>query len=161
DRSCVLLEHIAADPADVVGHLLVADLGRAGRGLLELGAGTPPVTSQDCVELHGPLLRVVGYATLTGIEYRRHRGNSLSFAHQMTPDSPVAGTLLFGRGSERASLEQAVTAARLGSSQVLVVSGEPGIGKTAMLRCAAEMATVDGMEVLSARGIESEAEVPF
>jgi len=79
----------------------------------------------------------------------------------MTRDSPVAGTLLVGRVTERAALEQAITAARLGSSQVLVVSGEAGIGKTAMLRYAAELATVDGMEVLSARGIESEAEVPF
>jgi DNA-binding CsgD family transcriptional regulator len=37
--------------------------------------------------------------------------------------------------------------------------GEPGIGKTALLNYAAELAT--GMLVLRARGIESEAEIPF
>jgi DNA-binding CsgD family transcriptional regulator len=75
----------------------------------------------------------------------------------MTPEAPP----LFGRDEERAVIDQAVTDARLGRSRVLVVRGEPGIGKTALLHCAADMAASNGMEVLSARGIESEAEVPF
>ena len=41
---------------------------------------------------------------------------------------------LAGRVRERAELERAVTDARLGSSRVLVISGEPGIGKTSLLR---------------------------
>ena len=68
---------------------------------------------------------------------------------------------LAGRVRERAELERAVTDARLGSSRVLVISGEPGIGKTSLLRYAAELGRSDGMELLTARGIESEAEVPF
>ena len=49
--------------------------------------------------------------------------------------------------------------ARTGSSAVLALVGEPGIGKTALLDHAAEAA--DGLQVLRARGIESEAEIPF
>ena len=73
----------------------------------------------------------------------------------------VETATLFGRHDERAVLAQAITDARLGESRVLVVSGEPGIGKTALLRHTVDAATSEGMEVLSARGIESEAEVPF
>jgi DNA-binding CsgD family transcriptional regulator len=69
--------------------------------------------------------------------------------------------MIFGRRDEQAAIERAVTDARLGSSRVLVVRGEPGIGKTILLEAAAETARREGMEVLSARGIESEAEVPF
>ena len=46
-----------------------------------------------------------------------------------------------------------------GRSGVLALVGEPGIGKTALVEYAAERA--EGMRVLRARGIESEAEVPF
>jgi DNA-binding CsgD family transcriptional regulator len=68
---------------------------------------------------------------------------------------------LFGRRSEQEALERAITDARLGSSSAMLVSGEPGIGKTALLEYAAELGRSTGMEILSARGIESEAELPF
>src|ERR1700748_3259300 len=68
---------------------------------------------------------------------------------------------LLGRDSERAQLEQAVTDARLGASRVTVVWGDAGIGKTALLRAAIDRAKAESMEVLTARGVESEAEVPF
>src|SRR5688572_30484019 len=72
-----------------------------------------------------------------------------------------AGTTLFGRAAELAALERTITEARLGTSRVMVVSGEPGIGKTALLDRAIETGREAGMELLAARGIESEAEVPF
>src|SRR3954453_15058121 len=68
---------------------------------------------------------------------------------------------LFGRGEEQEALAGALTDARLGTSRTVVVSGEPGIGKTALLEWAAGRAREEGMEVLGARGVESEAEVPF
>ncbi len=49
--------------------------------------------------------------------------------------------------------------ARTGSSAILGLVGEAGIGKTALLQDAAERA--EGMSILRARGIESEADVPF
>ena len=68
---------------------------------------------------------------------------------------------MFGRQREQTALEQAIAAARLGSSRVVAVSGEPGIGKTALLDWATERGRTEGMEILSARGVEDEAEVPF
>src|SRR5437763_8193339 len=56
-------------------------------------------------------------------------------------------------------LDRLLADARLGRSGVLALVGEPGIGKTALLEHA--VASAAGMRVLRARGIESEAEVPF
>ena len=52
-----------------------------------------------------------------------------------------------------------IEAAREGRSAVLLVHGEAGMGKTSLLRDAAEQAT--GLRVLRARGIESESHLPF
>ena len=45
---------------------------------------------------------------------------------------------LRGRATERARFEQLLTAVRAGQSAALVLRGEPGIGKTALLNYAAE-----------------------
>lgn len=52
-----------------------------------------------------------------------------------------------------------IEAAREGRSAALLVHGEAGMGKTSLLRDAAEQAT--GLRVLRARGIESESHLPF
>ena len=52
-----------------------------------------------------------------------------------------------------------IEAAREGRSAALLVHGEAGMGKTSLLRDAAERAT--GLRVLRARGIESESHLPF
>src|SRR5437588_4145793 len=67
--------------------------------------------------------------------------------------------MLLGREEERLALYRLLSEARDGTSAVLALVGEPGIGKTALLNHAAECAR--GMRVLRARGVESEAEVPF
>lgn len=67
--------------------------------------------------------------------------------------------MLFGREAEIGTLAQALAAARLGRSSRLVVRGEPGIGKSALLEHA--IARAESMHVLSARGVEFEADVPF
>ncbi|MFN8160266.1 MAG: AAA family ATPase [Solirubrobacterales bacterium] len=67
--------------------------------------------------------------------------------------------MLLGRDDERLALDRLLNEARAGSSGVLALVGEPGIGKTALLDLAAERAA--GIRVLRARGIESEAEIPF
>jgi DNA-binding CsgD family transcriptional regulator len=66
---------------------------------------------------------------------------------------------LFGRDPEQQAIDGLLTGARAGRSGVLVVRGEAGIGKTALLGCAA--AAADGMLVLSAAGVETEAELAF
>jgi hypothetical protein len=67
--------------------------------------------------------------------------------------------MLVGRDSEQATIDALLGHARSGISGTLVVRGEPGIGKSALLRYAASRA--EGMTVLSATGIESESELPF
>jgi DNA-binding CsgD family transcriptional regulator len=66
---------------------------------------------------------------------------------------------LVGRRDECATLGELLDAVRAGESRVLVVRGEAGIGKTALLRHLNDRA--EGFRVLRATGVESEMELPF
>ncbi len=67
--------------------------------------------------------------------------------------------VLHGRRVEREALERLLDAVRGGQSRVLVVSGEPGVGKTALLESAIRSAS--GFRVARAVGVESEMELAF
>jgi DNA-binding CsgD family transcriptional regulator len=67
--------------------------------------------------------------------------------------------VLIGRTAERAQLDRGLVTVRSGQSAVLVLRGEPGIGKTALLGYAAERA--EGCRVVRALGVEAEMELPF
>src|SRR5207302_3402791 len=67
--------------------------------------------------------------------------------------------VLVGRGPETAMIDRLLAQARSGLSGVLVVRGEPGVGKSALLEHAVE--TAKGFAVLRGVGIESEAELAF
>jgi DNA-binding CsgD family transcriptional regulator len=67
--------------------------------------------------------------------------------------------MLHGRSAETARIDELLAAAREGRSGALVVRGEAGVGKTALLDYAAEAAA--RIQVLRGIGIESEAELPF
>ncbi|MGR6913492.1 AAA family ATPase [[Actinomadura] parvosata] len=67
--------------------------------------------------------------------------------------------MLWGRAGEQKVVEELLDQAREGRSGVLVLRGEPGIGKTSLLEYAGRRA--DGMRVLRGVGIETEAEIPF
>jgi DNA-binding CsgD family transcriptional regulator len=71
----------------------------------------------------------------------------------------ATASMLFGRDDERAVISQLLDAARKSHSGALVVRGEPGVGKSALLLDARDRA--GDMVVLSARGVESESELPF
>ena len=66
---------------------------------------------------------------------------------------------LLGRREERDQVDGVVAAAREGLSGVLVVRGEPGIGKTALLDYAAGAAAE--LEISRIEAIESEMELGF
>lgn len=66
---------------------------------------------------------------------------------------------LHGRRAECAALERLTSLARSGESQVLVLRGEAGIGKTALLDFAAERAA--GFHTARVAGVESEMELAF
>src|SRR3954467_5148627 len=67
--------------------------------------------------------------------------------------------MLRGRPDELAVLGGLLDAARAGRSGVLVLRGEGGIGKTALLEHAIE--TASDVTLLRAVGVESEMELPF
>ena len=66
---------------------------------------------------------------------------------------------LRGRSSECAQLDRLLADAREGRSAVLVIRGEAGVGKTALLRYAAEQAS--GFRVAQIAGVESEMELAY
>ena len=66
---------------------------------------------------------------------------------------------LRGRSSELARLDQMLEEVRGGQSAVLVVRGEAGVGKTALLRYAAEQAS--GFRIAQIAGVESELELAY
>ncbi|HEY4460982.1 MAG TPA: AAA family ATPase [Pseudonocardiaceae bacterium] len=67
--------------------------------------------------------------------------------------------MLHGRSGETARLERLLVDARAGRSGALVVRGEAGIGKTALLEHA--LSNADGMRVVHGVGIQSESELAF
>jgi len=67
--------------------------------------------------------------------------------------------MLLDRLPERAALSGLLEAARAGRSGVLVMRGEPGVGKTALLEYAIESAA--GLRVARVAGVESEMELAF
>jgi DNA-binding CsgD family transcriptional regulator len=66
---------------------------------------------------------------------------------------------LLGRSAECAAIDQLLRTVRVGASGSLLVCGEPGVGKSAILDYAAEAA--DGFTLIRVTGIESEMEFAF
>jgi len=67
---------------------------------------------------------------------------------------------LQGRSGEHAVLDRLLADARRGRSAVLVIRGEAGLGKTALLRHAAAQAA-SAFRVAHVAGVESEMELPY
>ncbi|WP_026212149.1 ATP-binding protein [Longispora albida] len=67
--------------------------------------------------------------------------------------------MMYGRAAEQSAISALLESCRTGASGALLLSGDPGIGKSALLDHAAGLAS--GMRVLRGTGIESEAELPF
>jgi DNA-binding CsgD family transcriptional regulator len=99
---------------------------------------------EDCGIRRGSTLRSGGTARIRVIT-----------SHGRTYDRHV----LVGRSTETARIDRLLAQARSGLAGVLVVRGEAGVGKSALLEYA--VARTDGFTVLEGIGIESEAELPF
>ncbi|KQZ69704.1 ATP-binding protein [Nocardioides sp. Root151] len=67
--------------------------------------------------------------------------------------------MLVGRDAEILALDRLVGGARIQQSGVLVVTGEPGIGKSTLLRNLADKA--ESVRILKADGVESESGLAF
>ena len=73
--------------------------------------------------------------------------------------SAPGGLVLHGRRDECAALARLLEDARGGQSGVLVVRGEAGVGKTALLEYA--IGSASDMKVVRAAGVQSERELAF
>jgi predicted ATPase len=67
--------------------------------------------------------------------------------------------MLLGRECEKRRVDALVAAGRIGQSGVLVITGEAGIGKTALLNYA--VTRTEAMTVLRLTGAEAERDLPF
>src|SRR5690348_6543092 len=78
----------------------------------------------------------------------------------MANSRPAPGALMLrGRDDERALLDRLLEEARAGQSAALVLRGEAGVGKTALLEHT--IASASDMMVLRAGGVEAEMELPY
>ena len=74
---------------------------------------------------------------------------------------PSIVSSLYGRERELRVVAGLIGGLAEGTGGVLVVRGEAGIGKSALLAAAAGLAADSGARVLSATGIQAEARLPF
>ena len=71
------------------------------------------------------------------------------------------GSATFGRDTELAAVEDALTAVRRGQSVLLALVGEPGVGKSRLLREARLRAEAAGMQWVAARCLSYGAGLPY
>jgi DNA-binding CsgD family transcriptional regulator len=71
----------------------------------------------------------------------------------------TGGSVVIGRAEERARIDGLLAEARDGRSGVLVLSGEPGVGKSTLLTHA--IAAAGDLRVLQAAGVQTEIDLPF
>jgi DNA-binding CsgD family transcriptional regulator len=96
---------------------------------------------------------------ITSADRRCDAATGFTIASMATSELRRAGTDLVGRVRECAMIDHALRRAATGESSALVVRGEPGIGKTALLSYAAQRAA-DGL-VLRTAGLEAESDLAF
>lgn len=94
---------------------------------------------------HGGSVESVAYRYFSRRDYGRYR-----YGDTVEP-------MLHGRDTEQARIDDLLSGARAGRSGALVLRGEAGIGKSALL----DYAAAQGIPAVRSAGIESEAELPF
>jgi ATP/maltotriose-dependent transcriptional regulator MalT len=77
------------------------------------------------------------------------------------PAHGTIGSVNVGRAAERALIADALAAVRAGEPRVLVLEGEPGIGKSHLLAHLAQTGREAGATVLAARASAFEGDLPY
>jgi DNA-binding CsgD family transcriptional regulator/tetratricopeptide (TPR) repeat protein len=72
----------------------------------------------------------------------------------------LSADTLFGRETELAALTEFVAGTR-GAGRTIVLHGDAGIGKSALVAATAELAEQRGLRVLSTTGVEAEQHLPY
>ena len=163
---------VAIDPLTEGGHVhVVRLLGRLGRRREAL---------EEYEWAHQLLEREMGAASCEALERARRAIKPKSFAplqeqgreelpeaksseNQVACGCPPRNSMaLVGRRAERVQLEQLVSAAVDGrSTPLLLITGEPGIGKSRLLEYLVERMTMSGAFCLTGRAFEAEAVRPY
>src|SRR5262245_1563096 len=86
-------------------------------------------------------------------------GEDVHYKCGVQTNGPLTNGALVDRDAERSRLEALLAGARAGEGGALVVCGESGAGKTALLAVARRRAEEEGMLVLAASGVEAESEL--
>ena len=115
--------------------------------------GPAPITATSVLRISNPF--VCGTPSVALSAWRRI-GKVTSL---VTGCRPTISAVLHGRERECAQVDQLIAAAHERRSQALVVRGEAGIGKSALLDYAAEQAR--GLQILRTVGIQTESQLPF
>ena len=96
---------------------------------------------------------------ITSADRRCSAATGFTIGWMATSELRPVGADLLGRARECAVVDRVLQRAASGESSALVVRGEPGIGKTALLSYAAQRAA-DSL-VLRTAGLEAESDLPF
>jgi DNA-binding SARP family transcriptional activator len=118
----------------------------------ELGVEPEPETRRLYLEI----LQRTAPADARAARAGRPASTSAPRVAPMTSDSP-----LVGRADELGRLRQRLRAAWRGQGQMVLITGEPGIGKTRLVEELGAVASAQGARVLMGRGHETEQILPF
>jgi len=141
--------------APVNGATRIARLAEPGQILIsrvirELSEKLPGVSFEDRGSFSLP--GVPGQRQLYEVDWERGGGAQTSTRQR---------TQFVGRAKERAELRRSIELAEAGTGGVVLVGGEPGVGKTRLAEEMAAEATVRGMLALSGRCYESTGSPPY
>ncbi len=133
--------------------------GLSTRGVSDLERGVNRTPQPGTLRLLAEALGLVGDDRASFIAAaRRPRGSFPPAPTSALPRRPTASTPLVGRRDDLAQLERHL---RGEGPPALLLAGEPGIGKTRLLRQAAARAWADGWEVLEGGCQRRDAQGPY
>ncbi len=135
------------------GHLMLA-LYRAGRQAEALRA------FRRCEARLAEELGISPGTALRNLELAILNQDAALAGSRVAPGQPTPAGLI-GRAAERRRLGEAIERARAGQGAVLLVDGEPGVGKTRLLQAMADDAVAAGFQAGFARCVEVGGAPPF
>ncbi|MEW5710624.1 MAG: AAA family ATPase [Pseudomonadota bacterium] len=156
---------VASDPLSEEGHArvirLLGHLGRRREAMAQYEQARSVLEREAGIPLSGALERARHAIGRMPVEPRVH----LQTGGQVrTPDRPWsrAAVPLVGRVAERMQIDRLISATANGrATPVLLVTGEPGIGKSRLLDHLAERMAMIGGRCLRGRAFEAEAAHPY
>ena len=130
-----------------------------GGVVLELLAKTPEERPAGAAEVRRRLTEALTSTAPTGGDQVPETPPSPVERHQTARLNPVSR--FAGRADELRDLKRAVESALGGRGGLVMVSGEPGIGKTRLAEEACAYARLGGAQVLAGHSYEAESSVPY